>query len=56
MTFYSTIVMCIVEFASIGVLVVQYTHVVTKFIRSMSHSVAEPDLTKCDMFLGQHLC
>ncbi len=31
-----------------------YTHVLTKFIRSMSHSVAEPDLTKCDMFLGHN--
>ncbi len=41
MTFYSSVVTCVVSYESIGVIIV---HVVTKFIRSMSHRVTCNDL------------
>ncbi len=44
MTFYSFIVTCVVAHESIGVIIVQSTHIVAKFIRSMSHSVICSDL------------
>ncbi len=44
MTFYSSIVMCVVAYESIGDIIVQSTHVAAKFIRSMSHSVTCSDL------------
>ncbi len=41
---YSSIVTCIVAYKSIGVIIVQSTHFVAKFIRSMPHSVIGNDL------------
>ncbi len=39
MMFYCSIVLCVVSFESIGFIIVQSTHVVAKFIRSVSHSI-----------------
>ncbi len=44
MKFYSSIETCVVSYESIGVIVVQYTHVVAKFIKSMLHSLICNDL------------
>ncbi len=44
MSFYSSLGTCVVAYESIGVIIAQSTHVVAKFIRSMSHRVTCSDL------------